>query len=387
MKALKTQWRLWLSVFPVVWTLIGLTYALNYFIYADHYVEIFGGKNKPTLPQMLVWELPYWLLWAATAPLVIWLTQRFRLERGRLFRNSLLHLGACIALALAHRVVYVPVIWALSRLALSVPAYQGSFVTAFSKNFFFNLPNGFLCYVTIVLAGTYYRHYLEEELEIAQLREKRSRAELQALKMQLHPHFLSNSLHSISALMTVDLKGAREMAMRCGDFLRLTLETSGAEVSLRDELEFTSCYLSIEAVRFRDRLKVEREIEPETLDASVPNLILQPLVENAIKHGIMGRLGAGRITIRASRHDDLLRLEVEDDGPGLRADPALAHGHGRGFALTRERLEHLYGTNQHFLLSDAPEDGLRVTLEMPYRVSSATATGLPSQGAEQATST
>src|ERR1700755_454963 len=123
---------------------------------------------------MLVWELPYWFLWAAISPLVFRLTQRFRLERGRLLRNSLIHLAACVSLALAHRAVYLPVTWALGV----VPAYHKPLAAAFGENFFFNLPTGFLCYVTILLAGTYYRHYREEELEIVRLKEQRTQAEL-----------------------------------------------------------------------------------------------------------------------------------------------------------------------------------------------------------------
>src|ERR1700749_3196285 len=142
MKWPKTKWRLWLSI-TIGWMVTGLTYALNYRIYATHYVEIF--TPRPTLGEMLVWELPYWFLWAAISPLVFRLTQRFRLERGRLLRNSLIHLAACVTLARAHRAVYLPVTWALGI----VRAYNKPLAMVFDENFFFNLPNGFLCYVTI----------------------------------------------------------------------------------------------------------------------------------------------------------------------------------------------------------------------------------------------
>src|SRR4029079_13460186 len=141
---------------------------------------------------------------------------------------------------------------------------------------------------------------------------------LQALKMQLHPHFLFNTLNSISALLDEDVDAADQMLARLGDLLRMTLENSGAqEVTLQEELEFLRCYLEIEQVRFNDRLTVSMHIEPETLDAKVPNLILQPIVENAIKHGIVSRIAPGRIEIIARRSDDALLLQVKDNGPGL----------------------------------------------------------------------
>lgn len=377
MKPPSTHWRLWLAI-TIGWTLIGLAYTLNYYFYARHYAEIF--TPPPTLQEMLIWELPYWFLWAALSQLVFWLTKRFRLDSGRTLRNALVHIAACVAVALTHRGVYLLIGW-----MLYVTEYRrlASLSVVYNQNFFFNLPNGFLCYTTIVLVGyviTYYRRHQEEEMTIsrlqAELRQTQlqvAQAQLKALKMQLQPHFLFNTLHSISVLLRQDVKAAREMLTKLGDFLELTLKNSGAdEVTLCDELKFTSCYLDIEGVRFQDRLTIEMEIEPETLNARVPNLILQPLVENAIRHGIMARVGKGRIAIHSSRRDGLLRLEVEDNGPGLHADSNAARRLklGRGFALTRERLEHLYATRQQFLLSDAPEGGLRVTLEIPFHVSS-----------------
>jgi two-component system LytT family sensor kinase len=367
MKWPEIRWRLWLSI-VVGWMLIGAAYALNYYVYARHYVEIF--LKPPTLGQMLVWELPYWFLWAAVSPLVFRLTQRFRLERGRLLRNSLIHVAACFALALAHRAVYLPITWALG----SVPAYSDSFAKVFGENFFFNLPNGLLCYVTILLAGTYYGHYREEELKIARLKAERTQAELQALKMQLQPHFLFNTLNSISAHLGGDGKVAKAMLGRLGDFLRMTLESSGAqEVTLEEEEEFLRCYLEIQRARFSDRLSLDIEIAPETKKALVPNLILQPIVENAIEHGIMQRVGSGHVEIRSRREDEWLHLSVRDNGPGLRdgGSSGQKSGHKLGFPLTANRLERLYGTRQRFRLSDAPGGGLQVSLEIPFRVSSA----------------
>jgi two-component system, LytTR family, sensor kinase len=363
MRSPRIHWWLWLSGF-VGWSLIGLAYTYNYSHYSDNYRNIF--EVHPTFGAMLVWELPYWLLWGALSPLVFWLTRRFRIERGLLLRNSLIHLTACLALSLAHRIAYLFVAW-----ELGVPAYlkSGSLSAVYGQQLFFNLPNGFLCYVTVLLAGTYYRHHQEEELKISRLTTEVTQAQLMALKMQLHPHFLFNTLNSVSSLMKKDVKAAEKMLGRLGNFLRMTLDNSGAQgVTLQKELEFLRCYLEIERVRFPDRLTVRIEVEPETYEAVVPNLILQPIVENAIKHGFMGGVGDGRIEINARRENDWLRLEVSDDGPGLRPSKQKPGG-GLGIKLTRQRLERLYGSRQSVSFDDAPGGGLRVCLSMPYRAS------------------
>ncbi len=370
----KSHWRLQLAVI-VGWTLIGLTFTFNYYLFSDHYVAIF--KQPPTLEQMLIWELPYWFLWAALSPLVFWLTMRFPLERGRLVRNSLVHVVACVSLSLIHRAVYLIVGWLLH---VAVYRQLSSISEVFGFLLLFNLPTGFMSYGTILLvsyAVNYYRRYQDEELkisrlktELAQAQLQTTQAQLQSLKMQLQPHFLFNTLNSISTLLDEDVEAADEMLARLGDFLRLTLDNTGTqEVTLQEELEFLRCYLEIEQVRFQDRLTVRMQIDPETLDALVPNLILQPIVENAIRHGVIACVGKGRIEIHSARSDGLLLLEVTDNGPGLRAEAnsdRSAMKRGLGFSLTKERLERLYGTKQQFSLQDAAEGGLQVMLEIPF---------------------
>jgi two-component system, LytTR family, sensor kinase len=366
--ASRPHWRLWVCVL-LGWTLIGLSFTLNYYLFAGHYVAIF--KQPPTLPEMLVWELPYWFLWALLSPLVFRLTRRFPLERGRLLRSSLVHLAACLGLSLVHRAAYLMVGWMLH---VAVYRRLASLSEVYNLNFFFNLPTGFMSYATLLLVGyaiEYTRRQSRLEAELAQAQLEVTQAQLQALKMQLQPHFLFNTLNSISTLLDEDPEAADEMLARLGDFLRLTLENPGAqEVTLREELELLRCYLEIERVRFQDRLDVALEVDPGTLDARVPNLILQPLVENAIRHGIVARTGPGRIEIRATRTDGRLRLQVLDNGPGLRpGGPAQDARPGRGFALTRARLERLYDGGHSFHLGDAPGGGLQVTLEIPFTAS------------------
>jgi sensor histidine kinase YesM len=370
----------WILVL-VGWLMIGLSFTFNYYFFAEHYVAIF--KQPPTLSQMLVWELPYWLLWAGLAPLIFWFAQRFPIDRERWLLNSLFHIAACVFLSIAHRAIYLIIGW-----LLHVAAYQEltSIPQLYSSDILFNLPTGFMSYGTIFLVSYvigYYRRHQEEELKITRLKAELAQAQLQvteaqlqALKMQMHPHFLFNTLNSISALLDEDVDAADQMLARLGDLLRMTLENSGAqEVTLQEELEFLRCYLEIEQVRFHDRLTVNMHIEPETLDARIPNLILQPIVENAIKHGIVSRIAPGRIEISARRSGDTLQLQVKDNGPGLHQgeSPSGRVKEGLGLANTRARLEQMYRAGYRFEMRDVadPEGGLQVTLEVPFVTSGA----------------
>lgn len=188
--------------------------------------------------------------------------------------------------------------------------------------------------------------------------------------MQLQPHFLFNTLHSVSALIHKDPVSADRMIARLGDFLRLTLENAGTqEVSLQEELEFLKCYLEIERVRFRERLTVQMNIEPQTLNARLPNLILQPIVENAIKHGIAPRTKPGRIEIEARRFNGILHVQITDNGPGLPANGGsgrIVKG-GVGLANTEARLQQLYGSDHRLDLANTSKGGLTVILEIPFK--------------------
>jgi LytS/YehU family sensor histidine kinase len=184
--------------------------------------------------------------------------------------------------------------------------------------------------------------------------------------MQLNPHFLFNTLHSISSLMHQDTEGADRMMVRLSDLLRAALESSDTqEVALHDELEILQRYLDIEQIRFGSRLTVKLDIAPDTLDARVPNLILQPLVENAIRHGIEPHAQPGRIGLRAQRVNDRLTLEVCDNGGGLRKDELAEEG--VGLSNTRARLQTLYGEAHDFEFCDAPGGGLLVRMTLPFR--------------------
>jgi two-component system, LytTR family, sensor kinase len=203
------------------------------------------------------------------------------------------------------------------------------------------------------------------ELAASRLQTQLVQAQLQLLKMQLQPHFLFNTLHAISALLHKDPALADKMIARLGELLRATLEHGGSqEVTLQQELDFVRPYLEIEQARFGPRLRVALEIDPEALDASVPSMILQPLVENAIRHGVAARPGPGRVEVRVRRVGPALQIQVCDDGPGL--PPRFREG--LGLTNTRARLHGLYGPAQELTLANGPAGGVVATLTLPCRL-------------------
>jgi two-component system LytT family sensor kinase len=234
--------------------------------------------------------------------------------------------------------------------------------------------------VSVQLASHNYRRFREREVRASQLEAKLAQAQLEMLKMQLHPHFLFNTLHAISTLIHKDPDAADEMVAQLSDLLRMTLATIGIqEVPLQQELEFLQRYLDIQKTRFQDRLEVILDIPSDTLDARVPNQVLQPIVENAIRHGIDARSGQGLIEIRAQATNQMLVLTVRDDGPGLKEGLQAAfaameqdermprEGRGIGLANTRARLRELYGPVSTLSLANHPDGGAIVTLMLPLR--------------------
>jgi sensor histidine kinase YesM len=314
---------------------------------------------------------------ALLAPACLWLAARFQLGRERWLPTLAIHLGINLAFHVCLILISLP----LSQLIWREPIFSLRFLQNLHQRLIGRLPVDVIFYWTIVGAGyafEYYRRFREQQLQAArlelratQLETQLAQAQLQALKMQLHPHFLFNTLHAISALIDDDVKVARRMIARLSELLRLTLENVGQqEVSLRQELDALERYLEIEQIRFQDRLTVRFAVAPETLDASVPNLVLQPIVENAIRHGIAPRSSAGRIEIRAERRDGRIELQVIDDGPGLQRcdeEGAEEFKEGIGLANTRARLRRLYGDEHQIEIKDADEGGLAVRLSIPFR--------------------
>jgi sensor histidine kinase YesM len=229
---------------------------------------------------------------------------------------------------------------------------------------------GFAIYFIIASAAhamAFYRHAQERERQSLALAASRNQAKLDALQLQLQPHFLFNTLNAISTLVHRDPAAADRLIGDLSDLLRVSLQTTAHEVPLARELELLEHYLAIEKVRLGDRLQIVREIDPDVLGAYVPTLILQPLAENAVRHGLEPRLAAGTLTLRARRDGDTLRLTVADDGVGF--DPSIARRARRGIGLanSEERLRTLHDDRARLDFVSPPEGGVRVDVSLPFR--------------------
>jgi LytS/YehU family sensor histidine kinase len=330
---------------------------------ATHYAM----RNEPVPWAMLLFDSTTWYMWALMTPFILNIVQKYPLRRGVLLKNGIMHV-------LTNLTVYFYTTLGFALLHWIILLEKGKFwetiLTVFVKTQF---SMDILVYWTIVAiasASRYRRHYICSEIRASKLNSQLALAQLQALKMQLHPHFLFNTLNSLSELMQEDIRAAEKMLTHLEHFLRLTVNNSEAqEVPFEQELEFLKCYLAIEHVRFQDRLSIHMDIEPQALPIAVPNLLLQPIVENAIRHGIAPRTTAGKIEICAKRNNGVLQVQVHDNGPGLTDDQRKTAPMKKGLGLsnTRERLLQLYGKGHRFQLENAPEGGLLVTVEIPVQ--------------------
>jgi signal transduction histidine kinase len=314
----------------------------------------------------------YWdsLVWAFFSPFVLLLIFVLPISR-RTWRRALpVHLAAAVAAGL----VWIPNLQGV-RLVLVAYFDDAGLSRELSSAFVFRiLVQSLMLYTEIAAVGHgihYYRESQARALKTSRLEAQLAQAQLQVLRMQLHPHFLFNTLNTISALVHKDARAADRMLALLGDLLRDSFDKLGAqEVELKEEIDFLDRYLEIEKTRFQDRLVVAKDLDPEALDALVPYLILQPLVENAIRHGVARRAGAGRIELLARRENGELRLHVRDDGPGMTPGAERAAQGGVGLANSQARLQQLYGSSQRLELVARPEGGLDVSLTIPFRSAS-----------------
>jgi two-component system LytT family sensor kinase len=318
-------------------------------------------------------------LWAVLTPLLFWLTSRFSLERANRAGRILLFVGVGIVVAM------------LVEALLAYLRFEVFYVPGRRRPLRFNPWFGvtrlfwlddLMVYVALVAAGfarDYFRRYQarREEAnrlraETAELHAQLAEARLAALRTQLNPHFLFNTLHAVSTLVERDPRGVRRMIARLSELLRTSLEEADAqEVPLEKELAFLNRYLEIMQIRFQGRLDVDVRVDGAVMGALVPPLILQPLVENAVKHGVSKVAGTGLIEIRAFRdEEDRLVLRVRDNGPGFEGGDDESRGDGVGLANTRARLAQLYGADQRFILEPAPDGvGLVAEVSLPYHTS------------------
>jgi len=346
------------------WLLLAVLFSGQTMIYSRY-----AGRPVPWR-QAIVYPLSDMVAWSALALVALALARRFPLERGRWLRRLAVHVPAAFVLAVIEAFLVFATLQAIGLLKGSeVPAarFLGSLVVG-------KLQNNVVTYAVVVGCAQsidYYRKFREREMRASQLEATLATTRLEALRTQLQPHFLFNTLHAISTLMHRDVEAADRMLARLSDLLRLSIESDGdVEVPLRRELEFLQGYLEIQQARFGERLKVRVDCSRETLDARVPRLFLQPLVENAIRHGLSARASGGTVAVESRRAGDWLRITVRDDGAGL---PEGGVRERVGLANTRARLEALYGNARGLEITNHPEGGVLVTLHVPWRPAAAEA--------------
>ena len=356
---------------PVRWvflvaTLLGLfSTAQAYRLYT---LSPRGRVEGVDIGSLLILNLGLWYIPAALTGPIFRLAARFRLDADRWLRAVAIHAMAAVAFSIIHTAVMMAVRVVLWPEMRAMP--QKAWVSFVQDQYLRNLDWSLMTYAAVVglsYALGYYRESQARALKAAHLETSLMEARLKTLEAQLHPHFLFNTLHAISTLVHTNPEAADRMISRLSDLLRLTFDRSGAAgVALNEELEFLQKYLEIEQIRFQDRLTVKFDIDPETLDTPVPRMILQPLVENAIKHGIGPRSGQGLVQVSAKKQDKGIWIEVRDNGVGLSRNARARFTNGVGLSNTRARLQYLYG-DEHRLDFAEGDAGLSVQMLIPLQ--------------------
>lgn len=331
------------------WTILALLFT------PQHWALTKDLPDAPHWTKLLRGNLAMFWTWAALTPVFLWFGRRWPLERPRLFRHLLLYLVAGFAFSVLHIAVVRQV----------NPLFTGNPVRPWLDYLVAYFATGVLI-AWGILAGSqaliYFRRYQDRELRLLE-------AQLQSLKMQLHPHFLFNTLNAIAELMHEDAARAERTLMQLSDLLRTALNRGKTdEVTLLEEIDFLRNYIDIQQTLLQERLAVRWNVADEVLDCSVPSMLLQPIVENAIQHGIGPLQGGGSIEVEARRNHNFLAIEVRDDGQGLGVDASGGQGKaGIGLANTRARLRHMYGDAQQLDIASRPAGGVVVSLRMPLR--------------------
>ncbi|MFK2893672.1 sensor histidine kinase [Dyella flagellata] len=356
-QALAQKWKP-LALAFVFWTMLALSYATS------NVWQSMSEGHPTAWHRALLWSFTDFYLWMVLTPWVAWLG---RLGASGWRRFWLLHLPCSVATAGMQSALMLGIFWVAG--GPSPSRGLNTFTDLLHYEAIYKCYLAMLTYwlMLVVLRGLASRHSLRDErLRNAQLENQLAQSQLQALRMQLQPHFLFNTLNAISALVLADPQQSKLMIARLSDFLRLTLEERHAQqVSLSRELQFVDAYLGIQQVRFQDRLTAEVDIG-DTGAAMVPSLILQPLVENALRHGLLDKTGGGHVRIVARRVDSDLHLRVEDDGLGL---PETGLKEGLGLGNTRARLKAMFGDAAVMRMSRRPEGGTSIDLNFPFVVS------------------
>jgi two-component system, LytTR family, sensor kinase len=367
-----TRWTLatWLKLEAIsflVWGVLAIGYAFQQ-AHADWVLQ----HRHTSVYDMLIVGLKNYEIIAFLTPFVIWLTGIADFQRKRMLRSVLIHLLGFFSFVALQAVLRVT-LFAIHDPMTGVVIPRS--LALVGSMFWFFLNDDIFMYFPVVgmtIGYQYHRHSQDRELAESKLQAQLARAQLQILKMQLHPHFLFNTLHAISTLVGKDPKQAKKMIALLSDLLRMAIDYgSTQEVPLKEEVEFVAKYLEIENVRFQENLTTSFEIPPDTLSALVPNLLLQQLVENAVKHGVCALARGGRVEVSAEHRGSQLVLRVRDNGPGMPASARNGNS-GLGLKITRARLEQLYGSEHSLRLDNLSSGGLSVSIQIPFRTASPT---------------
>ena len=351
------------AIVIVVWAVlagVATTFSYDFRAHVGR-PETWSNLARVYFTAYMVWSIVF-------TPIVVWVSRRFTIGKQHPIRTIVIHLLTALAIAVMSSASRIPLH------SIIYPQYKEQVPwSAFRSFFLANAYDDLWMYLVVAAIAhglIYFRKFQERELQSSELERQLTEAQLQMLKMQLQPHFLFNTLNTAYTLIRRDVNAAERVIIQLSDLLRLTLDNTGAhEVTLHEEITFIGKYLEIEQVRFRERLTVRYEIDPDCLDALVPNMILQPLVENAVRHGIAPNSRPGIIEIAARKRQNYLQLTVSDNGQGLSEDTTLPRRTGVGLSNTRARLLQHYGPSSSLILKPGQFHGLSATALLPFRKS------------------
>lgn len=350
----------------VIWTIALLAGVAIALASASHsFIGALMGGGDPQPWPVMRWQLIYWISWGILAPFVVQLSSRHLVMRPFSRQHLAMHVLGAAAFHIFHVGFQV---FAMRILPAYVELHGGTLVGAYlwhvTDSIYLNTVT-FIAIASITHLAVYHHRYRQKEIDSAKLESALVQAQLQTLRMQLQPHFLFNTLHSISTLMHRDVAAAESMLVQLSDLLRMTVEEGGSQVvTLSEEIAFVRKYLDIEKVRFGDRLTIEYDLDESMLQEPVPTFILQPLVENAVRHGISTRSGPGTVRIRAHGDNKSVILSIEDNGRGL---PESGYREGVGLTNTRQRLRQMYGSVSSLVVENSQPSGVRCEIRFPRK--------------------
>jgi two-component system LytT family sensor kinase len=356
---MRNRWAHWIAAI-LLWSTLGVLFALP-------------GLSSSNWSRTLLASLAEWWSWGLVAPLIFWIDARLPFKENQLGMRILAHLLASVPLTLLHLYVVIVAGVFLGLAKWSALAHPLSLLNTFG------LVWSWVVYWVIfgaIQTFRYYEHYRASELRLERMERNFSQARLNALRMQLDPHFLFNALNTVSSQVERNPRLARTMIEHLGDLLRLSLDARDRqEIPLAEELAFLDHYLAIQKIRFAENLRIEIQVTPDVKYALVPCLIVQPLVENAIRHGISRRASGGAVTVTARHGPGQLEIRVADDGVGLPTGWTLETSSGMGLSVTRDRIMGLYPGNSSFSVRARSGGGTEVEISLPLRFAGERASG------------